>query len=153
MCRLPYFRGTDEKAVADRRLIHLRSCCFRVGTNFEASRQNLLKTAAIEDYAAEPPTTHREIETRLILSFLKEPHQAKISWQVTKTDVIYCDGDDPQPIMVWVSPVNVTARKTDGNYNETKTFYFAWKQGELFALALPEGTKNSYQDIPWTYLQ
>jgi hypothetical protein len=127
-------------------------CVYGCGSIYNTQKKTLFQTATQDDYGPPPPQNHLQVEKRLLLSFLKDSAKAQLFWKQTRRDIIPRNEEGLTPALVWISPVDLNTKQKDGSFSEVRTFYFAWSQGELFALALPENESEEQECRRWTYL-
>ncbi len=133
-------------------LLACLSCVYGCGSVYQTKKKDLLQTATLDDYGPRPPKNHLQVEKRLLLSFLKNQEKAQLFWKPARRDIIPSDAEGLKPELVWISPVDLNTRQKDGSFSDVRSFYFAWSQGKLFALALPENASEEQECHRWTYL-
>ena len=124
------------------------------GTVYQSKRNELLRTAKVEDYGPSPPENHKAVEEKIILSLLKDPGSAQFQWGEVRRDIIPKAFASPTPKLIWISSVYVNAKNSFGGYTGFKPYEFAWSAGKLYAIALP-GKVHSGGTVFlfWDYLQ
>lgn len=123
------------------------------GVAYQMKRDELLKTATIEEYGPKPPSNHRDIEQQIINSVLKDPDSAKFqSWNDGYTTIIQSGLGSPTPMLVWMTSVDVNAKNSYGGYTGYKTWYFAWSNGRIVATGSPDSTTSGTYYTNWNYM-
>lgn len=120
------------------------------GTVYQSRRNNLLQTATPKDYGPPPPINHQEIAKNIVLKQLKDPESAKFEeWSAPRRDIIQQGFASPVPILVWITSVNVNAKNSYGGYVGFQPYFFAWKNGMLYAFCSQRGSDLVF----WEYIQ
>ena len=112
------------------------------GVAYHFRRQHILKTAPVADYGPPPPANHFDQEQGVILKRLKDAAGLQFSAGTTAPDVIRAGYLTSKPVLVWISPVQVTPK---GLYK------FAWKNGRIFAVLSPDGKEFDVRPGSWYY--
>jgi len=109
------------------------------GIAHNVMRSQMLETATEADYGSPPPANHQELERQIILDSLKDPDSAKFEFGSVTRDVIPSGFFNPKPILVWKTYVRVNTKNSYGGYTGFNRWYFAWRDGQVIAVAFPRG--------------
>ncbi len=132
----------------------LAGLCWTVtgcGLAYTAKRNDLLKTASVEDYGPPPPEDYREIEQRMIEGMLKDPESARYQFEEPVRNIIPKGFGSVTPILVWTDEVRVNAKNAFGGYTGFSPWLVAWRDGRIIAITPP--TSSGGYGFIWTYLK
>jgi hypothetical protein len=134
--------------------IVLICCMVSCGVAYESRKNELLRTAKLEDYGPRPPENHKEMEKEIILSYLKDPYSAQFSsWAEAQPNVMPETDFSPNPKLVWVTSVQVNAKNSYGGYTGDNTWAFAWSNGKIIAIGSPRTTPRGTTYTSWSYVR
>jgi hypothetical protein len=122
------------------------------GIAYESNRSQLLKSATVGDYGPRPPENYQDMEAGLVRSSLKDPDSAKFQFGAIYGDAIQSASFSPKAVLVWRSDVQVNAKNSYGGYAGFQPYHFAWRDGQIFAVAYPIVTEYGASDGVWQYL-
>lgn len=113
-------------------LVFLPGC----GLVYQSRRDELLKTAKVEDYGVKPPVNFVKQEEDYLRADLKDPDSAEFRNDNLPpvTDIIQSGFGSPQPILVWTHILEMNGKNGFGGYVGYQPYKFAWKDGKMVAV-------------------
>ncbi len=132
-------------------ILTLCSC----GVVYQSRMDQMLKNASETGYGPQPPTNYQDTEKDIILRSLRDPESARFNFIALRGSAIQSHFLSTEPILVWVSEVQVNAKNGFGGYTGFQPYFFAWHNGELVATGsakdYPRPIGPGASDIEWSY--
>ncbi len=133
------------------------------GVVYQSRENQILRNASETGYGPQPLANYQDTEKDIILRSLRDPESARFNFVALRGSAIQSHFLGMEPILVWVSEVQVNAKNGYGGYTGFQPYYFAWHNGELVATGsardYPSGIRPigpirpREADIDWSYVK
>lgn len=122
------------------------------GTVYRANRAEMIANSTEADYGPKPPDNHAEMEEAFVRTVLKDPYSAIIeSTDDLRPNVVPASADamSTEAVRVWQTKMRVNAKNSYGAYVGMRDYFFAWKDGKMFAYLV---VSDYSAPVMWTHL-